>query len=542
MMENTAIVAKVKLLGELLELHDANPFKVRAWQNAYSTLKKVGEPIVTMTPEQLSALPGLGKNILSAITTLVKKGSVDELDDLLARTPEGIVEMFNIKGIGPKKIARFWHEMSLMSVGELIYYCTENRLRDAKGFGEKSQQDILQKAMLYESSKNKWLYANVEPILLAFEDALQKASINRFRLTGQAFRREQVVDHIRYVVDSEEGILNIPEFVVLDSRNDVIKGKYMDRVTIEVVIDRANPFRRAFLDSFSETVDVATLFDVDKVPDIEEESSIFKTLGIPYISKELRWSNELCLLNPQNLITVEDIKGVIHTHTVYSDGIHSIREMCEFAYRNGYEYIAFSDHSKSASYANGLSIERILQQHREIESMIPEFPGFTILKSIESDILSDGNLDYDDEILGLFDFVIGSVHSGLNMDSERATQRLIKAIEHPFMNILGHMTGRLLLARKGYSPDMAKVIDACVANNVIIELNANPQRLDLDYTQLKKATDRGVKISINPDAHSREAIMNIRYGVIAGRNGGLQRENVINALAVNDFLASMVKK
>jgi len=174
--------------------------------------------------------------------------------------------------------------------------------------------------------------------------------------------------------------------------------------------------------------------------------------------------------------------------------------------------------------------------------MIPEFPGLTILKSIESDILSDGNLDYDDEILGLFDFVIGSVHSGLNMDSERATQRLIKAIEHPFMNILGHMTGRLLLARKGYSPDMAKVIDACVANNVIIELNANPQRLDLDYTQLKKATDRGVKISINPDAHSREAIMNIRYGVIAGRNGGLQRENVINALPVNDFLASMVKK
>ncbi len=541
-MENSEIVAKVKLFGELLELHEENPFKVRAWQNAYSTLKKVGEPIAGMTSDQLGALPAIGKNIISAIVSISNTGSLDELDTLLAKTPEGVVEMFNIKGIGPKKIARFWHEMGLLSVGELIYYCTENRLRYVKGFGEKSQQDILEKARLYEASKNKWLYANIEPLLAEFEKSLHTASIHRFRLTGQAFRREQIVEQIRYIIDSDDKIADIPDFVVTKDDRGVITGKFLDKVTIDLIIDRMHPYKRAFLESFSEMVDIDSLFDSEKIPESEDESVIFNTLDLPKIPEELRWSYELCRLNPPNLISYNDIKGVIHTHTVYSDGIHSIRDMCKFAQQNGFEYIAFSDHSKSATYANGLSIERILQQHREIEEVKTEFPDLKIFKSIESDILSDGDLDYEAEILQLFDFVIGSVHSGLNMDTERSTQRLLKAIEHPNLNILGHMTGRLLLSRNGYMPDVDRIIDACAANNVVIELNANPQRLDMDYTLLRKATDKGVMISINPDAHSRDGILNIKYGVIAGRNGGLEKLNVINTYPGDEFLARLRSK
>ena len=542
-MQNSEIVYKIKLLGNLLELHDENPFKVRALQNAYNTLKKVADPISTMAPEALGALPCIGKAIVSAIKELGETGSIKELDQLLEKTPEGIVEMFNIKGIGPKKIAQFWHTMGLMSVGELIYYCIENRLKDAKGFGEKSQKDILEKAQHYLSSKGKWLYGRLEPILKDLEVALNSSEITRFQLTGQAYRKSQIVDEVIYIVDAEEWPVYIEGFELNDQDDDSMMGVYKDELLVTFLLSVEDLSKEAFIQSFSEDVAIESLFDINKLPQGKEnDRSIFEALSLPYIIPELRWNQDLFHLKEEELIKEEDIRGVVHCHTTYSDGIHTVKEMCNYAQDKGYEYIVITDHSQSAFYASGLIIERVVQQHIEIDKVQKDFPNLKIFKSIESDILNDGSLDYPEDVLNSFDLVIGSIHSVLNMDIERATTRLVKAIENPHMHILGHMTGRLLLSRKGYPVDYDKIFEACAANNVSIELNANPQRLDMDHTMIAKAVAKGIKISINPDAHSMHGIDDIRYGVIAARAGGLRKIDTLNAVSATKFLNLLKKK
>lgn len=539
-MENQEIVYKIKLLGNLLELHDENPFKVRALQNAYSTVKKVSDPIENMSVEELSALPGVGKNIAASIIEIAADGTTQELTQLQDKTPEGVVEMFNIKGIGPKKIGVFWRTMGLMSVGELIYYCSENRLKDAKGFGEKSQKDILEKAQLYLNGKNKWLYAKLEPVLIDFESVLENSELINYQLTGQAFRKSQIVDKIVYIVEADTWPPYIENFEIEDENDDAVTGVYNGLLKVELILCEEDVVKEAFLQSFEEDVPLDLILNPREIQNGKKsETEIFKDLSINFISPELRWNAALCKIEAEDLVKDEDIKGVIHCHTTYSDGIHSVKEMCSYARENGYSYIAITDHSQSAFYAKGLIIEQVYQQHREIEKLKLEFPDLTIFKSIESDILNDGSLDYEEEVLASFDFIIGSIHSVLNMDESRATTRLIKAIENPYMNMLGHMSGRLLLARKGYPLDYSKILDACVANNVIIELNANPQRLDIDYKLIKMATDRGVLISINPDAHSKQAINDIRYGVIAGRSGGLLKDHVINSLDAAGFIKTL---
>jgi DNA polymerase (family X) len=230
------------------------------------------------------------------------------------------------------------------------------------------------------------------------------------------------------------------------------------------------------------------------------------------------------------------LQGVIHTHTTYSDGLNTLSEMAHYAKTKGFKYIGITDHSKAAFYANGLKEERLYQQWAEIDALNKTFTDFTILKGIESDILNDGSLDYAEGILKQFDFIIASIHTNLKMDIDKATTRLIKAIENPYTTILGHPTGRLLLSREGYPIDYQKVIDACAANRVAIELNAHPYRLDLDWTKISMAMDKGVLIGIHPDAHSCAGIDHVQYGVFAAQKGGLEPKNCLNCLNINDFL------
>ncbi|MEL6720569.1 MAG: PHP domain-containing protein, partial [Bacteroidota bacterium] len=241
------------------------------------------------------------------------------------------------------------------------------------------------------------------------------------------------------------------------------------------------------------------------------------------------------------LIQDQDIKGVLHVHTTASDGAHTLADMCAYAQSLGYEYIGITDHSKSAFYASGLKIDELEEQWNVIDELNSKLAPFKIFKGIESDILNDGRLDYEEEILKQFDFIIASVHSNLKMDEAKATQRLITAIENPYTTILGHPTGRLLLSRKGYPIQHKKVIDACAANNVHIELNANPYRLDLDWTWIPYALNKGVKIAINPDAHSKEGIHDIHFGVEVARKGGLTKEDCLNALTLSDFEQILAK-
>ena len=295
-----------------------------------------------------------------------------------------------------------------------------------------------------------------------------------------------------------------------------------------------------FLKAFKE------IFPEKDFQQIDTEENLFKISSLPFIAPELRENAEV-IRQAQNkklphLISLGDIKGVIHTHTGYSDGMNTVAEMAHYAQKKGYAYLGITDHSKSAFYANGLKEDRVQEQWREIDAANAELFNFKILKGIESDILYEGGLDYADDILRGFDFVIASVHSQLKMNEEKATARLIKAIENPFTTILGHPTGRLLLSRAGYPIDHKKVIDACAANKVAIELNANPYRLDMDWTWIQYAREKNVYVAINPDAHSCNGIDDILYGIFTARKGGLEADGCLNCLSVEDFLKFAAKE
>ncbi|HSC37027.1 MAG TPA: PHP domain-containing protein, partial [Chitinophagaceae bacterium] len=270
--------------------------------------------------------------------------------------------------------------------------------------------------------------------------------------------------------------------------------------------------------------------------DVDQEETLFAKLGLPYIPVYLR--EQEWVLNQATLpqvITPADIKGIIHSHSNWSDGGNTLDEMAKACIAAGYEYLVISDHSKSAFYANGLSEERIREQHRYIDELNSKLAPFKIFKSIESDILNDGSLDYPDNVLATFDLVIASVHSNLKMTEEKAMTRVLKAIENPYTTILGHPTGRLLLSRKGYPLDHSKIIDACLANKVVIELNAHPRRLDMDWRWIREATEKGVLISIDPDAHTIEGFGDCRYGVLAAQKAGLTKENNLSSFSLKEF-------
>jgi DNA polymerase (family 10) len=273
--------------------------------------------------------------------------------------------------------------------------------------------------------------------------------------------------------------------------------------------------------------------------DFSSEKEFFSINKLQFIPVEMREGFGEVELAKDNkipeLLTDKDLKGILHNHSTYSDGKHSLRQMAAYCRELGYEYLGISDHSKTAFYAGGLTEDQIIKQHQEIDALNKEMAPFSIFKGIESDILSDGKLDYSDDVLASFDFIVASVHSILNMDIKRATTRLITAIENPYTTILGHPTGRLLLRRQGYPLDHKAIIDACAANNVVIEINANPWRLDLDWRYVRYAMEQGVKLSINPDAHAMEGYADMKYGVLTGRKGGLTKERTLNALSKKEI-------
>lgn len=301
---------------------------------------------------------------------------------------------------------------------------------------------------------------------------------------------------------------------------------------------------KAHLSSFVN--DTQTVAEVLSKKDYDSEDAFFSKNQLQYIPTEMREGFGEVALARDNKITQllegSDLKGILHNHSTYSDGKHSLRQMAEHCRALGYEYLGISDHSRTAFYAGGLEIEKVMKQQIEIDELNREMAPFKIFKGIESDILADGSLDYPNEILGSFDFVVSSVHSILNMDVKRATERLLRAVTNPYTTILGHPTGRLLLRREGYPIDHKTIIDACAIHNVVIEINANPWRLDLDWRWVRYALDQGVKLSINPDAHEMDGYADMKYGVLVGRKGGLTKEMTLNALSGEEIGAYFAER
>lgn len=549
-MENKAISRKLKLLGQLMELQDENPFKVKSILNAALKVDKLPFSLANHPTAEIDQIDGIGKSISAKIIQLLETGTLKELEALLAQTPHGIVEMLGIKGIGPKKIAIIWHELQIETVGELFYACNENRLIEAKGFGLKTQNDIKELILFKMAADGRFLYAHTEGVVKKLFADLS-VWLNQFDqeallgIGGQFRRCCEIIDEVPLLIGTNHLDLiceNLGGFKALpfEQSDDHYSALAAGGLKIKLyLIDRLG----FYTEWFALTGNEAHVNEVMRLAgsrNYESEEAIYAAAGLTYIEPELREGlNEIELAAKNalpHLITYNDLKGSLHNHSTWSDGVHSLEEMALFCKDIlKLEYLGICDHSKTAVYAKGLSEERVRAQQLEIEMLNAKLAPFKIFKGIESDILYDGSLDYSDEILSTFDFVVASIHSPLKMEEEKATSRLIKAIENPYTTILGHPTGRLLLSRAGYAIDYKKVIDACATNGVVIEINANPLRLDLDWRWHRYASDRGVLLSVNPDAHRKEGFSDMYYGILAARKGGLTAKQCLNSFTLTEI-------
>jgi len=557
-MENKAIARTLRLLSQLMELHNENPFKIKSIASAAVKVDKLPYAIKDKSIEEIGQVDGLGKSLSGKVWELLQTGEMLDLQSILAKTPEGIVEMLKIKGIGPKKIAVIWKDLAIESIGELYYACNENRLIEAKGFGLKTQDEIRKIIEFKMAAEGKFLYAQAEPLVnKLFEDlSVWLNTIDHDALLGVAgaYRRcLEVIEEIELVLGAEnleDVAAGLPGFEALKFE-----------VGASEIYEATTPFGlKVFLHLVPKTEFYINYFELTGNPghvqqvlalagsgQYETEQAIYEKAGLAYVEPELREGlDEIELAKINNLpilIKYADLKGSLHNHSTWSDGVNTLEEMALYCKDHlQLEYLGICDHSKSAFYANGLNEQRVYAQHKEIDALNEQLAPFKIFKGIESDILYDGSLDYPVEVLKTFDFVVASVHSNLRMDEEKATSRLVSAIENPYTTILGHPTGRLLLSRKGYPIDYKKVIDACAANNVVIEINSNPLRLDLDWRWHRYALERGVLLAINPDAHRTEGFQDMNYGVFIGRKGGLQASQCLNAFSLQDIAKYFDKK
>lgn len=532
-MNNKDIARKFNELAKIMELHGENPFKIRSYQNAYNTLRKVEEPLLEMTKDQLSEIPGVGNAIADKILELGETGDLKTYRKYADVTPDGIIEMLGVRGFGPKKIKVIWKELEITSIGELLYACNENRLVALKGFGEKTQDQLKKQLQYFIDSQGKYLYGF---IVDEAENLLQKLQKlfpdSKHSLTGGIRKLDPIIDGIEIVTTADHSEINknVEKLgLTIDS------GRYMvDDYPVNFIHSPSSTFGTTLLITSSPGV----FLENYEIFDAEEEETIFTKNQKAFVCPEFREFPEIHLADRNKIdkvIEPSDIKGVVHAHSTYSDGIHTVEDMAVACINQGYEYLVMSDHSKIAVYANGLSEDEVFAQAKEIDLLNKRLAPFKIYKGIEADILADGNMDYGDDFLKNFEIVIASVHSGLKMEKVKATERLIKAIENPNTHILGHPTGRLLLSREGYPIDHMKVIDACAANGMIIELNANPLRLDLDWTWIPYAVEKGVYISINPDSHNKESISYIKYGVNVARKALLPKEMCLNTKSLTEF-------
>lgn len=542
-MENKTIARTLRLLSSLMELHNENPFKIRSVANAAFKVDKLPYPIAAKSLAEMEQVDGLGKSIAAKVWALVHTNSIKDLEDLLNQTPPGIIEMMQIKGIGPKKILVIWKDLGIDTVGELYYACNENRLIEAKGFGLKTQEEIKKNIEFSIASNGRFLYAKVEKFAADLLK-LTKKNLNTelIYITGQFRRKCEIIDSLDFLIVGQASEEVMQKFISFGLENAEIIGQELKCKTesglnVQFSFCNAEDLGTELIIKTGNAEHTEAILSMLAGSELKNktEEQIYETAGLPFIEPELREGvNEIELAKSNKLpelIKYSDLKGSLHNHSTWSDGIHTLEEMASYCKNElKLEYFGICDHSKSAFYANGLNELRVAAQHREIDELNNKLAPFRIFKGIESDILYDGSLDYSNEVLSSFDFVVASVHSILNMTKEKATERLIKAIENPYTTILGHPTGRLLLSRSGYPIDHKKVIDACAANNVIIEINANPLRLDLDWRWHQYAISKGVLLSINPDAHRIEGNLDMKYGTFIARKGGLSKLNCLNAM------------
>lgn len=570
-MDKKSVALALAEIGTFMELKGENPFKVRAFTGAARTVETLeGDLAERVASGGLKGIKGIGPATQEVITQLVTSGHSALYDELKAEIAPGLLEMLEIPGLGPKKIKAIHEGLGIASVGELEYACLENRLTTLPGFGAKTQEKILKGIALRKAFRGRHLYSDALPVAERVLGMLQAhPEVIRVALAGSMRRRMETVKDLDFVASSADPERVMADFVVLPDVSEVIahgpskstvRFKSGLQVDLRVVDDAQFPYAlhhftgskdhhealRSRAKAMGLKINEYGLFRGESLIPCADEAEIYHALGLAEIPPELREGrDEIALAEARQLpVLLEEaqIQGVFHVHTTYSDGAASLERMAQEAQALGYQYLGISDHSQAAAYAHGLTIDRIREQHAEIDALNARLDGLRILKGIEADILADGAIDYDEETLELFDFVIASVHSRFGLDEAGMTERIVKAIRHPRVTMLGHMTGRLLLAREPYALDLERVFREAAEHGVIIELNANPHRLDIDWRYLRQALSLGVMISVNPDAHSVDGLRDVRFGVGIARKGGATAEQVFNTRGLDDVLAHLERR
>ncbi|WP_375446682.1 helix-hairpin-helix domain-containing protein [uncultured Fibrella sp.] len=563
-MTNSDIIDSLELTARLMELHNGDPFRIKAFSGAAFSLEKITDDLSEQSVADLIKLPGIGKTVATKVREFVDTGHLTELDELLAQTPPGVLDMFRIKGLGVKKVKTLWHELGIETLRDLRQASETGRVAAIKGFGEKIQQNILDNLDFLESQSGKIRMDKADRLASQLRDEL--APLGRVAVSGQVRRRSIEVDTVELLVESDDPLavqtyLNVQPGLSQDvpASSPFTWRGHAEGTDVQVVIvtyPAAQFDQQLFVRSATEAHLAETgptgktlLQSAVNASAGSTEETIYAQAGLPFVVPEMRENEQAFVWSQRHradeLIAWDDLKGTLHNHSTWSDGKHTLRQMADYALELGLQYFGIADHSQTASYAGGLTPDRVAQQHVEIDAINEAYKAaganFRILKGIESDILGDGSLDYTDEVLASFDYVVASVHQTLNMTQEKATARLLRAIENPYTTILGHPTGRLLLAREGYPLDFRAIIDACAANRVVIEINASPYRLDIDWHWIDYAMSRGVLLSINPDAHEMRGLLDMHYGIYAARKGGLIRSMTFNVLSLEEITQYLAK-
>src|SRR5258708_2464890 len=576
-MDKNQVGNLVDELASLLELKEGtNPFEVRAYQNATRAVNALDGDIEQLTREgKLKGVPGLGPTIISRIEEAVETGHIALYDELVKTTPPIKLEMLGIPGVGPKKINAIYNQLHITSIADLIEAINENKVAALPGFGKKTQDKILQGIDFLNQHAGRFLYPVAEhEASLIFTVLKSIPEIVRLQVGGSLRRRRETIGDIDMVAsvadstgdDDRRKIMDIftsqPSVAAVtgkgETKSSVVLSNGMN-MDLRVVNDSQFPYtlhhftgskehhialrRRAL--SMNMTINDYGLFR-GKEPHLElipckDEVDIYAALGMEYIEPELREDMgeiEAAVNRTLPVLVQEsDLLGVLHVHSTWSDGQNPIRDMAEACIARGFSYLGITDHSKTAAYAGGLTEEDLRRQHKEIDRLNEEYAGrLRILKGTECDILRDGSLDYADDVLATLDFVVASIHSLFNLSEEEQTRRMLRAISNPYVDIIGHPTGRIQFTREGYSLDIDAVIDAAAAHGVCIEVNASPLRLDLDWRYLHRARDKGIKIPIDPDAHTIDGLDEMRYGIGIARKGWLRAGDVLNTKSTEELL------
>ncbi len=566
-------------IAQLLDLKGENPFKIRAYTNAARALETyAGDFMQTVREGKLKEIPGIGAAISEKITELATTGELPFYNELKAEFPPGLFELFELQGLGAKKIKALYDKLGVNSIASLEKVCKDGSAAALPGFGEKTAANILKSIEQRKQHAGDFRLGDVAHDAEQIEDDLREhPDVIQVAVAGSYRRRKEVVHDLDFIVSTKnpeavtEYFVTHPLVESIQAQGPTkssVRLKSGVQADLRVVTNEQYPYALVYFTGSKEhnivlrnralqhgwtlneyrlaPVETKSKKEPEPIPKVHQESDLYRALGLDYVPPELREDKgEFAAAEKHELpklIELENLRGTFHNHTTASDGRSTLEEMADAAQELGLEYLGIADHSKSSFQAHGLSAQQLEAQIKEIRKLNKTFDNFKLFSGVECDILKDGSLDFPDDVLAQLDYVVVSVHAVFNLPEAEMTDRIIRAISNPYVTFLGHLTGRILLKREPYHVNIPAVIDAAAATGTIIELNANPMRLDMDWRWWQLAKEKGVKCAINPDAHHTSGLQHLWFGVAAARKGWLERKDVVNCLPLGKIETALAAK